>query len=355
MDQKSSQSPITDALSNSEIRVEGKHLIVRSDAVLPQFCVKTNEAVQQEDILQRRLSWCPPIVGLLILLSGLILIIVYFIIRKRCRITFGLSPAIRRKNRNRRIFKIGSAIILFFALPFAAAIDSTLIIVMAFVLFLVSIVLIFVGNSPLTITKHNKGEFWIFGCSKEFLSRFMQVHHPVSPNAWKEKRMNKPFKFIGLAFAAIICATVIALIIVGAYGPETSVYTGRQIPKRFMTTIRSLKLLKEDERIKYFYSDAMLDIKTGLYFVTDKNLVLYSSEWEEPETIIPFEQISSLDAEYDDSFFNDTMVYITTYPGMSVSFPVSSDNGMDKRFIEAIEEKLDLGQDVSKSVDNPSQ
>ena len=154
--------------------------------------------------------------------------------------------------------------------------------------------------------------------------------------------MNKPIKLLGIACAAIVCVSIIAVLIVGLFGPDTAVYTGRQIPKRFMTTIQSLNLLKKDEQIRYFYSDALLDIKTGLYFVTDKNLVLYSSEWEEPETIIPFDQIASLDAEYDDSFFTDTMVFITTYSGIEVVFPVSSENGLDKRFVEAIKEKVNV-------------
>jgi len=132
MDHNPYQAPTvasTATLSTTNARVEGKCLVVTSGAVLPPFCVKTNTAVQQQDVQQRRLSWCPPIVGLLILMSGLLLILVYFIVRKQCMITFGLSPAVRKKYRNRRIFKIIAVIVLFFALPFTAAIDSTAVIV----------------------------------------------------------------------------------------------------------------------------------------------------------------------------------------------------------------------------------
>ena len=163
------------AISTVNVRVEGKCLVVTSGAVLPPFCVKTNTAVEPQDIQQRRLSWCPPIVGLLILLSGLFLILVYFIVRKHCTITFGLSPAIRRKYRNRRIFKIIAVIVLFFALPFTAAIDSIAVVITVFILFLVAVVSLFIGNSPLAITKHRKGEFWISGCSKEFLTHIKAV------------------------------------------------------------------------------------------------------------------------------------------------------------------------------------
>jgi hypothetical protein len=178
MDHNPYQAPTvasTATLSTTNARVEGKCLVVTSGAVLPPFCVKTNTAVQQQDVQQRRLSWCPPIVGLLILMSGLLLILVYFIVRKQCMITFGLSPAVRKKYRNRRIFKIIAVIVLFFALPFTAAIDSTAVIVTVFILFLVAVISLFIGNSPLAITNHRKGEFWISGCSKEFLSHVQGV------------------------------------------------------------------------------------------------------------------------------------------------------------------------------------
>ena len=173
MDDNPYQSPTVDrsaALSTANVRVDGKYLVVASGAVLPPLCVKTNAPVQQQDIRQRRLSWCPPIVGLLILLSGLLLILVYFIARKHCTITFGLSPAVRQKYRNRRILKIVAVVVLFFVLALTAAIDSAAVILTVFILFLVSVISLFIGNAPLAIAKHRKGEFWISGCSKEFLA-----------------------------------------------------------------------------------------------------------------------------------------------------------------------------------------
>ncbi len=103
-----------------------------------------------------------------------------------------------------------------------------------------------------------------------------------------------------------------------------------------MEEIRSLNLIEKDEQIIYFYTDAMFDITSGLYFVTERNLVLYSNAWEAPEIIIPLDQIDSVDVEYDDSFWNDTNVYVTTYAGMEVSFPVSSENGLDRKFVEVL-------------------
>lgn len=151
--------------------------------------------------------------------------------------------------------------------------------------------------------------------------------------------MSRTLKILGLGLASVVGALLIFLAVVAYLGPETSVYPGRQVPKRFLATVRALKLLKPDEQIRYFYSDGFLDIKDGLYFVTDKTLVLYSNAWEDPAVIIPLDQIETLDAEYDASFFVDSLVTVTTTAGLEVSFPVSSEKGLDKKFVAAIEEK----------------
>jgi hypothetical protein len=152
--------------------------------------------------------------------------------------------------------------------------------------------------------------------------------------------MSRSIKIVGLCVAAVIIIGLVFLFVVGSLGPDTAVYTGHQIPKKFMATIRSLNLLSDGEQIRYFYSDAMLDIKAGFYFVSNTRLVLYSSKWETPEVILPFEEIESVEADYSDSFWEDSIVYVTTSSGMDVCFPVSSERGLDRKFVEAIKQNL---------------
>jgi hypothetical protein len=175
MDDETFDEPITidysATLADEGIDVDGKHLVVCSGAVLPPFCVKTNRPVEPEDMTCRRLTWCHPLYALLILVSGLLLIILYFVVRKRCTITFGLSPEMRRRYRNRIILKLVAVIVLFFALPAAGAANSDVAIVIVGVLFLIAVFALFLGNSPLAVTAYDNGEFWIAGCSQEFLWR----------------------------------------------------------------------------------------------------------------------------------------------------------------------------------------
>ena len=70
--------------------------------------------------------------------------------------------------------------------------------------------------------------------------------------------------------------------------------------------------------------------------------MLYSSDWEEPEIIVSLDRIASLDAMYDDSFLTDTSVHITTDSGIAYSFPLGSDKGLDKKFVEAVKKKMSV-------------
>lgn len=74
--------------------------------------------------------------------------------------------------------------------------------------------------------------------------------------------------------------------------------------------------------------------------VTDRNLVVYSKEWETPAEVTPLKDIVALDVDYDESFFEDSMVVVETIEGMEVTFPLSSEKGLDKKFVEAIRAKM---------------
>ena len=147
----------------------------------------------------------------------------------------------------------------------------------------------------------------------------------------------KIFRYI-LAFLGIL--TFLALYIIGSIAPVTSVYLGRQVPKKYVEEIKGLKLLRHGEKIVYFYSDGFIDIKDGMYFVTDQNVVAYNNLWEEPETIIPFETIDSISVDYDDSFLEDSYIFIRTLDGLEVTFPVSSERNRDKIFYKFIRKRL---------------
>ena len=109
----------------------------------------------------------------------------------------------------------------------------------------------------------------------------------------KKKKKSKISKIIQFTLGISITVFIIGFLVFGYILPETYIYLVRQVPKSYLNEIRVLGLIENDEKIKYLYTDATFDIKEGVYFVTNKNLILYCEEWEEPGTIIDFKNITA--------------------------------------------------------------
>jgi len=93
-----------------------------------------------------------------------------------------------------------------------------------------------------------------------------------------------------------------------------------------------------------FYSDAFINIQASMVFVTDKKLVLYSDAWDPKEIIVPFSDIAEINAEYNESFIDDSVIWITTKDGDEYKALISSDGGGDKRFYGYLEKQVDLSE-----------
>ena len=154
-----------------EYQVDGRDLMLRNGKKLPSFCIKSNEPITESDFRTKTLSWCPRWVLVLIVLNVLIMLVAYFITCKKCLLTFGLSPEVRRKYRNRLIAKSAIAIALLCVTVIAASLNYQSMAIVTGILFAVALVVALLGNAPLSIVKHQKGTFWIRGCSDEFLNR----------------------------------------------------------------------------------------------------------------------------------------------------------------------------------------
>jgi hypothetical protein len=142
--------------------------------------------------------------------------------------------------------------------------------------------------------------------------------------------------------AVMVCAGILgALMYMGTVGPETSVYAGNQVPKRYVETMKSVGALEQGETILYFYSDAMTDIRNGFYFVSDRKVAVYSQDaGGEPLTVVRFDEIADLDISRTDTFFEDSVITIELEDGRPVSFPVSGEADGDQRFFEAIQDRM---------------
>lgn len=147
-------------------------------------------------------------------------------------------------------------------------------------------------------------------------------------------------KIVGYIFGGIIVITLLGLMIIGALSPETSVYLGNEVPKSYVKEMKELHLLKDDETIQYFYSDGFLDIKGGLYFITNKRLVLYCKDWSEPSNIIPYQDILNIKIDRDESFLVDSYIEVESTDGYVYGFPISSEKNRDNLFFEYIKSRV---------------
>ncbi|MDG2384110.1 MAG: hypothetical protein P8N76_20740 [Pirellulaceae bacterium] len=147
--------------------------------------------------------------------------------------------------------------------------------------------------------------------------------------------------FVGLVLGGVVLLGFSWLAFVGIYGPETWVYRGNQVPPRFVRIMSDVGALEEQEKIIFFYSDAMTNIRDGFYFVSDKKVVVYSNAIQpDPLTIIEFEQIEDVTLDRSETVFSDSEINVYAREGWSIWFPVSSEFDRDEEFFEAISQRV---------------
>jgi hypothetical protein len=163
--------PFSTPVSSGQFERDDMQLIVRSGAVLPPFCVKTGEPVSAEGMVTKTITWSPIWVVVIFLASPLIGLIVYFIVRKKCEITYGLSAAMKSKYWTRRLIALVVALGCFAGIFVAGNMDYLMVAILSGVGAVMALAVAVVGTAPLSAANHVNGRFWVKGCSRGFLSR----------------------------------------------------------------------------------------------------------------------------------------------------------------------------------------
>jgi hypothetical protein len=146
---------------------------------------------------------------------------------------------------------------------------------------------------------------------------------------------------IGGGVTLLMCGGVVAFIsYIAAKGPDTKAYTGSELPAKYMTIVNELALLEPGEEIRFFYSDALTDIKDGFYFVSDRKVVVYIADAAVPATKVPFAKITAAEIDRSDSMLEDSTITLTLADDSVVSFPVSNEQDRDKLFHDTIQKSI---------------
>lgn len=150
---------------------------------------------------------------------------------------------------------------------------------------------------------------------------------------------------IGCSVLALLFLGLLSLLIfVGAKGPETFVVEGHHMKAKHLKRLEELGVLETDEKILLFYSDGLLDIADGSYLLTDRHLIVYCDAWEQPLEKYPYSQVVDATLERDESFFTDSHLTVTLAEGFETSFPLSSEKNGDERFLEKLEEQMEIAR-----------
>ncbi|MFK5856211.1 MAG: hypothetical protein QM503_08785 [Bacteroidota bacterium] len=138
--------------------------------------------------------------------------------------------------------------------------------------------------------------------------------------------------YIGISLGSLIILGIGSLMVIGSLSPEIEVIPGKQVNKKYLNFVWEQGIVDRSEDIQYWYSDAIIDFKAGFYLFTNRKVVVYCKEWEDPAIIIPYSQIVDIEFEQDPSFFVDSRITLILIDSSTVYFPVSSDNGGDKKY-----------------------
>lgn len=149
--------------------VEEDLIVSEGPVILPDSCVRCGAPAEHGKRTETTLAWAPPWVVLLIFCNLLILLIVYFVVRKQ--VFVGYSQC--RDCRNRQLVWIRTAIIAWIGvIAFVAltiSMEDPAPAIGAGIAFLVAIVGSVKGAGPVQVKKFENPDFLLKGFSLEFI------------------------------------------------------------------------------------------------------------------------------------------------------------------------------------------
>lgn len=139
----------------------------------------------------------------------------------------------------------------------------------------------------------------------------------------------------------LVCAGLVGSIVymIGV-GPDTKIYSGAEVPQRFLDTARRLGVVDEGEQVLFFYSDALTDVEEGMYLVTDGKVGMYIEDAAQPLQLMPFELIRDVDISRGSSWLEDSTITLVLTDDSVVCFPASIEGDRDQRMFEAIRKRM---------------
>lgn len=162
---------------NSKVMIRGDKLLLQNEAILPAFCVRTGVPVDKHQMVTKSFTWCTNAIYIffpLIPPLTLLFIIAYFLLNKKCTVTYGLSEQVQRRSDIALVY-----ITLCFASVLGLAFYGDEIFAVVFplqALLIFSCLMVyylFAAKRNLQISAYENGWFIVSGLSEEFRQRLL--------------------------------------------------------------------------------------------------------------------------------------------------------------------------------------
>jgi len=148
----------------------------------------------------------------------------------------------------------------------------------------------------------------------------------------KSKKKRGIFFYIGVGILSLTIMAFGCFIIIGAFAPETEVIPGKMLKNKYSDFVREQRLIEAGDEIIYWYSNGLLDFKSGFYFFTREKVVVYSKDWEDPAIVVPFNIIDDIYLKRSNSFLEESLIVLMLNDNTEVWVPVSNEKDGDMRF-----------------------
>ena len=157
--------------------VDGNLIICGTPVQLPAICIISGET---EDLvlIRKTVDWVPKWIYVTLLAGLLILLIVYLIVRKQCKVSYYVSRRLR--NRKRWMVFSGFLCLAAFVMSLIAAGNYNLpevFVPLGLITFITSLVLFLLAQLPITVARQENGvRFWLKGFKPAFFEQLRVMY-----------------------------------------------------------------------------------------------------------------------------------------------------------------------------------
>ena len=176
------------------------------------------------------------------------------------------------------------------------------------------------------------------------LTRYLEATGHLPPRATGEKNAGGPrwVRRLGIS-AATVVGVALLLLIVSVIGMETGHFadtdavSANKIHPRQVRKLQEMGVIKEGEKVQYFYSAAFFSIRGDGNLFTDQRVISYAEYDGELDIYNAFyDEVESIDFFPAESWSYDSVIEVTLKDQSWFSLYVSTNEGGDVRFYERL-------------------